>query len=538
MSKSSLQYTLMGEYAFHQGNFDEAKTFFSLAAKANPSSAYLQLRWALELARAGDLPEAKKSALQSLDLDPKYWEGKFFLAKLYALEQKFEESITLFDEILDQMQASDTEAQDLIDVKFSLSSVFIDMGQLQKSQLLLESILEEDPEHIFAYYYLGRVYAEQLRFQKALEAYRQTVAIDPSFSASWKAIGFIEQYLGNKNKSLEAFKQASLASPADIEVHRHLMDEYLQRNEIEKAAQVAEQMIQKYPDLSVFRVRLGLFYYQLGKLEQSRETLLPLAKDPYALGDHLYYLAVVENALGDYEAAVKHLKRVEATSDSFENAVIARAMILHHLKKDKKSQKVLVKAHREKPKATAITLALSSLYLKTNQINKSKTLLERAVAQNENDEGIWFALAETYEKSGNFSAQETSLKKVLALNGNHAYALNYLGYTYAERGIKLGEAEKLILRALELEPQDAYIQDSLAWVYYQKQEYQKAMQLLEQAMQGAPNEPIIIEHYAQALTKMKQHEKARDYYQKLVDMVEDAHAKQKFRQKIKELSTM
>ncbi|CAD7783277.1 MAG: Tetratricopeptide repeat protein [Candidatus Methanoperedenaceae archaeon GB50] len=65
------------------------------------------------------------------------------------------------------------------------------------------------------------------------------------------------------------------------------------------------------------------------------------------------------------------------------------------------------------------------------------------------------------------------MRQTISLDPNHAEALNYLGYTYAEMGENLEEAERLIKRALEIKPEDGYIIDSLGWVYYQRGEYKR-----------------------------------------------------------------
>ena len=60
------------------------------------------------------------------------------------------------------------------------------------------------------------------------------------------------------------------------------------------------------------------------------------------------------------------------------------------------------------------------------------------------------------------------MQKVIALDPKHANALNYLGYTYADLGRNLDEAERLVKEALKYKPNDGYITDSLGWVYYKK----------------------------------------------------------------------
>src|SRR5258708_12141482 len=77
------------------------------------------------------------------------------------------------------------------------------------------------------------------------------------------------------------------------------------------------------------------------------------------------------------------------------------------------------------------------------------------------------------------------MKKAIELNPANAQALNYLGYSYAEKGTNLGEAEKLIKRALDIEPEDGFYVDSLGWVYYQKGDYNRAAKQLARA----PNPP-------------------------------------------------
>ena len=66
------------------------------------------------------------------------------------------------------------------------------------------------------------------------------------------------------------------------------------------------------------------------------------------------------------------------------------------------------------------------------------------------------------------------LGEMLAREPNNANALNFLGYSYADRGIELDKAEEMIRKALTIKPQDGYILDSLGWVLYQKKQYKKA----------------------------------------------------------------
>jgi len=126
------------------------------------------------------------------------------------------------------------------------------------------------------------------------------------------------------------------------------------------------------------------------------------------------------------------------------------------------------------------------------------------------------------------------MKKVIAIDPQDAQALNYLGYTYVELDKNLEEAERLIRKAIELQPKDGYITDSLGWLFYKKGQFQEALATLEKAVSFVPDDPIILEHLGDVYMKMNNQEKALESYKRaLSGKKKDMEALMK---KIKELS--
>ena len=89
---------------------------------------------------------------------------------------------------------------------------------------------------------------------------------------------------------------------------------------------------------------------------------------------------------------------------------------------------------------------------------------------------------------------EDDLKKAVALAPEEATTLNYLGYSWAERGENLEEAFRLIEKAVELEPGSGAITDSLGWAHYQRGDYEIAVGHLETAASLEPSDPTITDH--------------------------------------------
>jgi tetratricopeptide (TPR) repeat protein len=108
------------------------------------------------------------------------------------------------------------------------------------------------------------------------------------------------------------------------------------------------------------------------------------------------------------------------------------------------------------------------------------------------------------------------MEQILKINPDHALALNYVGYTYADKGIRLQEALDLLTKANQIKPEDGYIIDSLAWAYFKSGNKTKALELLQKANQLSPNEPTILEHLGDVYLDMREKDKARGYFQEAV----------------------
>ena len=106
------------------------------------------------------------------------------------------------------------------------------------------------------------------------------------------------------------------------------------------------------------------------------------------------------------------------------------------------------------------------------------------------------------------------MQKVITLDPEHANALNYLGYTYADLGRNLDEAERLIKKALKYKPNDGYITDSLGSVYYKKGQFDKALEYIKKAVKLVPDDPIMLEHMGDVYRKLNDKPNALKYYQK------------------------
>jgi tetratricopeptide (TPR) repeat protein len=161
--------------------------------------------------------------------------------------------------------------------------------------------------------------------------------------------------------------------------------------------------------------------------------------------------------------------------------------------------------------------------------------MEKVTVIDPRSDQAYFQLGALYDEAKNKEKTIASMKKAIELNPKNSAALNYLGYTWAEMGVRLDEAEDLILRALKIEPNDGFYIDSLGWVYYQKGDYLRAVEQLERAVEITVEDPTIIEHLADAYDKIGRSDRALARYRDAVKKSKEADQIKRIREKIERL---
>jgi Flp pilus assembly protein TadD len=111
---------------------------------------------------------------------------------------------------------------------------------------------------------------------------------------------------------------------------------------------------------------------------------------------------------------------------------------------------------------------------------------------------LYYSRGIALERSGQWKESETDLLHALELKPDQPLVLNYLGYSWIDRGENLERGLKMIEKAVELRPEDGYIVDSLGWAHYRLGDYPSAVQYLEKAIELVPEDPTINDHLGDA----------------------------------------
>ena len=177
---------------------------------------------------------------------------------------------------------------------------------------------------------------------------------------------------------------------------------------------------------------------------------------------------------------------------------------------------------------TMITLERSQKHL-PEAIALAQRLVE---AQPKNDRYL-FVLGALQGEAGDRAAAVATVRRAIEANPENAAALNYVGYSLAEQGENLDEAERLIRRALVLQPNDGFFLDSLGWVYFQRGDYTRAIDELQRAAESTGDDPTINEHLADAYRKLGREPEALRVYREALAKTEDPAQRARLEEKIR-----
>lgn len=216
----------------------------------------------------------------------------------------------------------------------------------------------------------------------------------------------------------------------------------------------------------------------------------------------LVQLAGVAEQRGDANDAIAHYEKISDSSSLKPIAELQLGLNLADLERYEEAKEHLQAALIADADNISAYLSLGSVYARQEDFQASADLYDKA-AEHFSNAGpehwnIFYQRGIAYERLKEWEKAEPNFKKALELYPDHPQVLNYLGYSWIDRGMNLEKGLELIERAVEQRPNDGYIVDSLGWAFYKLGRYDDAVRELERAVSLMPGDPILNDHLGDA----------------------------------------
>jgi tetratricopeptide (TPR) repeat protein len=373
---------------------------------------------------------------------------------------------------------------------------------------------------------------KKLALATAEQALAEQLNTNDTAAATWAGLGRLELAAGNPAGALDAARKAQQASPGDagsailaldlIEPKRPeaeaLVKTYLAspkartdirmayvRNLIElqrytDANAQLQAITREQPDFAdawLAQGSLQLQDNQLAAADASLKRYIQLAQDQgnpeerqRGLTQSYLLLAQVAEKNKDYPLAESWISKIDSPQ-ALVSTQTRRASILAKQGKLDAARK-LIRDLPERSDEDRISKQQAEVQLlrDNKQYQAAYTLLGEIVASNPQEQDLVYELAVLAEKIGKFDEMERLLREQIAKKPDSSTAYNALGYSFADRNVRLPEAKKLIQKALELSVGDPFITDSLGWAEFRLGNKAEAITLLLRAYQTRPDAEI------------------------------------------------
>lgn len=270
--------------------------------------------------------------------------------------------------------------------------------------------------------------------------------------------------------------------------------------------------------------RLGLVYARLGMHVRPGDGELDML-----VGDVL-------SRGGQYQLAIESFQRVTPDSPWYVGAEIGRADALAAADRGDEAVEVLSSLARARPSNAGVQVALGDLLRSREDFSRAADAYTAAIdlvdTENQGQWRLYYARGIAYERTDRWTQAEADFRHALELNPEQPLVLNYLGYSLVEKGENLDEAEQMIRTAVEQEPDNGYIIDSLAWVLYTLGRYDEAVEPMERAVELLPVDPILNDHLGDVLWMVGRKLEARFQWKRALSFDPEPDDAERIRRKL------
>lgn len=506
-----------------KGEYEKALPYLEQAHRSDPNSPVVNSQLAEIHLRLRNIEKAETYGKKAVESDPSNVDFRNTLAGIYASLKKYDEAKDQYQKIV-ELEPNNSKAPLLLGI------VEAERGRLSEGIDVLTKLLQANPENVMALFYRARMYLEQDNEEKAKSDLDRALTLRPGFVEAGSALGLIYEKANNSSEAIKVYGRIEGTGS----FKKRLAQLYLQNNETEKALQELLDYEKAEPDDFTARVKIGLIYFERKDYPNAQKTFEKVLKEEPEADNVRFYNAWVLEESKKYDQAIAEFKKVKQDANLFKESALHIGFILKEQRKFDEGLKYSKNLLDKDPKVEEFHDLYASFFEAKKQYNRALEVVQKAVEQFPKSEKLIYFKGVLQEKLGDKAAAVTTMKTIFSLNPQNYHALNFVGYLYAELGQNLLEAEELVRKAINLKPNDGFIEDSLGWILFKQGKLKESQEALERAAALQPDEAIICEHLGDLYEHLKEYDKAREFYRKAITLAsgKDKETAKKLEKKI------
>src|SRR6058998_3804385 len=453
-------------------------------------------------------------------IDPTERQSFLMLGRLYQIKGERDKAADIYKKFLGVEPGSE-------DGVTALAKLHMDAGNDKEAVELLENFVKQRPDSDSAFQTLGEAYSDMQEYAKAAEAYRRAIELD-SDNVEIKKAEAQALYLANDiDNAAKKYEDLIKTEPEDGVARLRLGQSDRRQMKYDLARQNLEKASQAFPDSIEIQFNLVLLDRDEGRLEDALKLANDLLKKTEKANGRyteaekqnrrvfLINQAILNQTLGNYNEAVRTFTEVKSLTNEKDGRVDALIVETYRLGKNlDKALQQTDQALLETPASRQLRMLRADLVAEKGRVDEGIKALQQLQKGNEED-----------------------FRKALEIQKDDPAVLNYLGFMFADRGIRLEEAETMIQKAVQADPTNGAYLDSLGWVYFKLNRLDRAEEYLKKAIIFLNTDSNIHDHLGDLYFKTKRYDEARTEWNKTLQLSTEQEEIDRVKKKLDELKT-
>ena len=469
-------------------------------------------------AAAGNDSAAIETYRRALSYDIDSREIRMALAHAYARRGRYDEAAITAETIKPREP----------DVLEFLAGIYARMRDFPRRVQMYEEWSRLDSTNVSVWHFLVNAYGATRDTVRQIAALERMAQLRPDPKVL-EELGFLQLQAGESDAAETNFHKAmSLDSTQKAtKVMLGLAQIWIERDDPDSAYGYFSAAVSTNYYNAELRKRFVYFLLQQMKTDEAMEHARLVLQMTPAEPDILYRLAILEYNAEQLDSAEIHLTQLvtEFADDAMARLLLGRIAVDN-------GDTVTGEAQYEQSLLLADTipdpyLSLGFLYDRRNAYDTSIALYEKGLQNMPDQPGLLFALGAALERRGEFDSSVTVFEHLIEMVPDHAPALNYLGYMFADKNVRLKEALALIEKAVSIHPKNGAYLDSHGWVLYRLGRTRRAADKLLEALEVTQSDAVIYEHLGDVLKDLGRHDEAQQYWRQALELEPENAAIQK-----------
>ena len=388
-----------------------------------------------------------------------------------------------------------------------LNSMLARHGDKKAVQRLIDRVATPYADLPEAHFAMGLAAANADDLMHAQGEFQKALELRPDWGAGELAYA---QLLAKTSvaSAVESLNEFLVRKPDARDARLTLARLLLSEQKYAEARAQYDILLKNAPDNLDLIYPAAMLALQQGDLDSARTLLTRILNSDFADRSTVhFFLGQIAEEQKNPELALEHFRQVTAGNQYIPARGRAAQILLQQGRLEEARALLRATQTGSEAERTQLILAEAQLLREAGRGDDSYALLEAALAKQPDNPELLYETALSAERQGKPLVLEKHLRHLLKLKPDHAHALNALGYSLADRNVRLDEAKKLITRALALAPEDPFIMDSMGWVLFRQGKLPEALKTLETAY-GIKADPEIAAHIGEVLWTLGRKEEA------------------------------